>query len=66
MFNIIREFLKAAKVFVEEGMHSQIIIRGFRRACQLAKEKIMELAVPITMNDPRFVESSFLPVRTSC
>jgi len=45
------EFLKAAKVFVEEGIHSQIIIRAFRRACQLAKEKVIELSVPITMND---------------
>ncbi len=47
-----RELLKQAKNFVEEGMHSQIIIRGFRRACQLAKDKILELAVPITLSDP--------------
>jgi T-complex protein 1 subunit eta len=58
IINYFREFLKAAKAFVEEGMHSQIIIRGFRRACQLAKEKVMELAVPITMNDPRLVKQS--------
>jgi T-complex protein 1 subunit eta len=42
------ELLKQAKVFVEDGMHSQIIIRGLRAACQLAKDKINQLAVPIT------------------
>jgi len=39
------EFLKEAKSFIEEGVHSQTIIRGFRTACELAKKKLKEIAV---------------------
>ncbi|KYQ92492.1 chaperonin containing TCP1 eta subunit [Tieghemostelium lacteum] len=41
------EFLKAAKPFLEEGIHPQIIIRAFRSACALAKDKINELSIQI-------------------
>lgn len=41
------EILKEAKSFVEEGVHPQVIIRGYRRACELAKAKVKELSVSI-------------------
>lgn len=34
---IAGELLAEAKSFVEDGLHPQLIIRGFRRAAQLAK-----------------------------
>jgi len=39
------EFLKEAKAFVEEGMHSRVVIKAFREACQLAVEKIHQIEV---------------------
>jgi len=44
------EFLKEAKTFIEEGMSPTVIIRGYRKACQMAKEKIKELAVDTTQD----------------
>ncbi|XP_046746670.1 T-complex protein 1 subunit eta isoform X2 [Diprion similis] len=41
------EFLKQVKPFVEEGVHPRIIIKAFRRATQLAIEKINSLSVKI-------------------
>lgn len=41
------ELLKESKSFVEDGMHPQLIIKGFRKACALSKAKIRELAVSI-------------------
>jgi len=34
------EFLKEAKGFIEEGMHSQIIIQGYKEALALCLEKL--------------------------
>nr|SVE76304.1 EOG090X03U0 [Daphnia longispina] len=45
------EFLKQMKPFVEEGVHSQIIIRGVRRATQLAVQFINEIAVKPKKDD---------------
>jgi len=45
------ELLKAAKPFAEEGVHPQIIIRAFRKASELAKNKIKELSVNIEVSD---------------
>lgn len=45
------EFLKAAKPFVEDGVHPQILIKGFRKACELAKQKLKELSVSIEGKD---------------
>nr|WCZ58649.1 T-complex protein 1 subunit eta [Seculamonas ecuadoriensis] len=36
------ELLKEAKQFVEDGVHPQIIIRGYRKAARLAVEKLRE------------------------
>jgi T-complex protein 1 subunit eta len=41
------EFLKQCKPFVEEGVHSRVIIKAFRKSTQLAVEKIKELSVKI-------------------
>ena len=38
------ELLKESKDFIEEGMHPQIIIRGFRQALVLALEKLKTLS----------------------
>lgn len=43
------ELLKEAKTFIEEGMHSQIVIRGLRRAMNEAVKRIREISVK--MND---------------
>jgi len=47
------EFLKEAKNFVEDGVHSQVIIKGFRKACELAKQKLKELAVVVEGKDEK-------------
>ncbi|KAJ9595973.1 hypothetical protein L9F63_012866 [Diploptera punctata] len=41
------EFLKQIKPFVEEGVHPRIIIKAFRKAMELAVEKINNIAVKI-------------------
>jgi len=45
------ELLKQSKQFVEDNVHPTIIIKGLRRACQLAKAKINELAVDLSAKD---------------
>lgn len=45
------EFLKQMKPFIEEGVHSRIIIKALRRALQIAIDKINELSVKIDKND---------------
>lgn len=41
------ELLKQAKALIEEGMHSQIIIKGYREACMKCHERIKEISVKI-------------------
>lgn len=41
------ELLKQAKVFIEEGMHSQIIIKGYREAARKCVERIKEISIKI-------------------
>jgi len=41
------EFLKLCKPFIEEGVHPQVIVRAFRRATQLAIQKIREIEVRV-------------------
>ncbi|CCE61785.1 hypothetical protein TPHA_0B01130 [Tetrapisispora phaffii CBS 4417] len=45
------ELMKEAKPFLEEGISSHIIMKGYRKAVQLATAKINELAVDITSNN---------------
>ncbi|CAB4030461.1 T-complex 1 subunit eta [Paramuricea clavata] len=46
------EFLRMAKPFVEEGVHPQVIIKSYRKAVNLAINKIKEIAVQIKKDDP--------------
>ncbi|KAM3137832.1 hypothetical protein pb186bvf_010075 [Paramecium bursaria] len=46
------ELLKEAKPFVEEGMHPQIIIQGFRQALEIALNKLEGFCVNITEQSP--------------
>jgi len=45
------EFLKQCKPFVEEGVHPRVIIKSFRKATQLAVDKIKDLSVRIGDKD---------------
>lgn len=53
MVVIAGEILKEAKSFVEEGVSSQVIIKGLRAASRLAVNKIKEIAVRIDTDDKR-------------
>ncbi|RLV95245.1 T-complex protein 1 subunit eta [Spathaspora sp. JA1] len=45
------ELLKEAKTFIEDGISSHLITRGFRAACDLCINKINELAVNVKKED---------------
>lgn len=47
------EFLKESKGFVEEGVSSRILVKGFRTAARLAENKIKEIAVKIDQTNKR-------------
>ncbi|CAR23719.1 T-complex protein 1 subunit eta [Lachancea thermotolerans] len=44
------ELMKEAKPFLEEGISSHVIVKGYRKASQLAVAKIQELAQTVTNN----------------
>ena len=46
------ELMKQSKAFIEEGMHSQIIIKGYRDACAKCVERIKEISVKIGDKSP--------------
>lgn len=46
------EILKNCKVFVEDNVHPQIIVKGLRKAAQLALARIREIAVHVKKEDP--------------
>lgn len=46
------EFLEEARTFIEDGVHPQLIVAGYRRACQLAIDKIKELQVDLSNLSP--------------
>lgn len=46
------ELLKQAKTFIDEGMHSQIIIKGYREALKLCLQRIKEISVKIGDKSP--------------
>ncbi|XP_038046454.1 T-complex protein 1 subunit eta-like [Patiria miniata] len=46
------EFLKQVKSFVDENVHPQVIVRAYRKATQLALDKIREIAVKIESDNP--------------
>ena len=45
------ELLKESKSFIEEGMHSQVIIKGYREAMTKCIERIREVSVKIGDKD---------------
>jgi T-complex protein 1 subunit eta len=45
------ELLKLAKPFIEEGVAPQILIKGYRAACELALERVKQIAVPVKKDD---------------
>ncbi len=45
------ELLKSVKGFIEDGVHPQIIIKGFKRAMSLAIKKIDEIKVRVERKD---------------
>ncbi|TGZ80190.1 hypothetical protein EX30DRAFT_359219 [Ascodesmis nigricans] len=47
------EILKESKSFVEEGVPSRVIVKGFRNAARLAENKIKEIAVKIDKANQR-------------
>lgn len=47
------EFLLAAKQFVEDGVHPQLIIRSFRTALALAIGHLQKIAVNVSETDPK-------------
>lgn len=48
---IAGELMKEAKPFLEEGISSHIIMKGYRRAVDLATAKIQEICVDISTKD---------------
>lgn len=46
------QFLEQCKSLIEEGVHPHAIVRTFRRATNLAIDKINEIAVKINKQDP--------------
>lgn len=46
------ELLKQSKTFIDEGMHSQIIIKGYREALKLCVQRIKEISVKIGDKSP--------------
>ncbi|XP_065337596.1 T-complex protein 1 subunit eta [Cloeon dipterum] len=49
---IAGEILKQLKPFVEEGVHSRVIIKALRRATQVSVDEIKKLAVKIEKSSP--------------
>jgi len=47
------EFLKEAKTFIEDGVHSRNVIRGYRKACELCLQKLQELQVNLQNKEPK-------------
>ncbi|KAJ8140650.1 hypothetical protein OY671_006163 [Metschnikowia pulcherrima] len=45
------EFLKESKAFIEDGISPHLIIKGLRRACDLAVAKIKEIQVEFEKNN---------------
>ncbi len=46
------EILRNCKSFVEDNVHPQVIVRGLRKATQLALQRIRDIAVKVEIEDP--------------
>lgn len=45
------ELLKESKTFIEDGISSHLIVRALRKACELAVNKVKEIAVEVKKDD---------------
>lgn len=45
------EFLNSVKGFIEDGVHPQTIVKGFRQALLFVQEKLRELSVDVKVDD---------------
>ncbi|KAE8907636.1 T-complex protein 1 subunit eta [Phytophthora fragariae] len=45
------EFMRQAKPFIEENMHPQMIVKSFRKAGELAVQKIKEIEIRVAESD---------------
>eukprot|EP00457_Paulinella_chromatophora_P005289 gb/GEZN01005305.1/.p1 GENE.gb/GEZN01005305.1/~~gb/GEZN01005305.1/.p1 ORF type:complete len:569 (+),score=78.69 gb/GEZN01005305.1/:84-1790(+) len=59
---IAGELLKCIKGHVEDGMHPQVIIKGFQQACELALAKLKKLSIETDRKDP----AKHLDMLTKC
>lgn len=60
------ELLKESRAFVEDGVSPHIIIKGYRKALQLALGKIEEIAVSIDKGDSAYVNPVCQPYTGKC
>ncbi|KAJ1993851.1 T-complex protein 1 subunit eta [Dimargaris cristalligena] len=56
------EMLKEVKGYIDEGVSPYVVIKGFRKACQLALNHIKELAVSVDKTD----ETKFRELLSKC
>ncbi|KAG0314700.1 T-complex protein 1 subunit eta [Dissophora globulifera] len=56
------ELLKSVRSYIEEGVNPQVIIKGYRKAAQLAVNKVKEIAVRVERND----EAEFRSLLEKC
>lgn len=47
------ELLKESREFIEDGVNPHLIIKGYRKAVQLAVDKVNEIAVSINKDDEK-------------
>ncbi|EFP81592.2 T-complex protein 1 subunit eta [Puccinia graminis f. sp. tritici] len=45
------ELLKQCKPYIEEGVSPHVIIKGYRKACEMAVAKVKELAITVDKSD---------------
>jgi len=47
------ELLKFAKIFIEDGIHPRLLIKAFRRSCELALNHLASIAIPVKRGDAK-------------
>jgi len=57
---IAGELLAEARTFVEDGVHPQVVVRAYRKALELAKKRINEIAVPLPSDSDGKLRREFL------
>lgn len=49
------ELLKEVKGYIEDNVSPQVVIKGFRKACELATARVKELALKVDKTNPKYV-----------